>query len=55
MFERACEKSQTDGELFDMLETMPPDYPIIWDDDKREWVKADLLQYDELELRDKND
>lgn len=51
IFQRACEKAQTNGELFDMLETMPNSYPIIWDDDEKKWVVTDLLQSDDIKRK----
>jgi hypothetical protein len=45
IFQRAAEKSKTNGQLFDLLETMPNDYPIVWDDEQRAFVHTeDLLQ-----------
>lgn len=44
IFYRSCEKSRTNGELFDILESMPKSYPIVWDEEKRKWVVADLFQ-----------
>lgn len=32
--------AKTSGELFDILEDMPKNFPIVWDDEKRRWVKA---------------
>jgi hypothetical protein len=49
IFHRACEKSKTNGELFDVLESMPKSYPIVWDEDERKWVVTDLLQSDDQE------
>jgi hypothetical protein len=45
IFTRSVEKAQSDGELFDILESVPQEYPITWDDDQRRWVHTDdLLQ-----------
>ena len=47
IFQRALEKAETNGELFDILDTVPKQYPIIWDDEKRKFVsKEDFLQLD---------
>ena len=49
MFQRSCEKAKSNGELFDILESIPDQYPVVWNDEKKEWAKTDLLQVDELE------
>ncbi len=43
IFHRSCEKARTAGELFDILDTFKDDYPQVWDEDVRRWVKADDL------------
>ena len=44
IFQRSLEKATSNGELFDILESIP-DYPIVWDEKIRRWVKTeDLLQ-----------
>ena len=45
IFQRSLEKAENNTELFDILETVPEKYPIVWDDKKRAWVFTDdLLQ-----------
>ena len=45
IFKRSLEKVKTDGELFDLLETLPQTYPIIWCEKKRAWEHTqELLQ-----------
>ncbi len=45
MFARCLEKAKSDGELFDMLDSMPTEYPIVWDEPTRRWVhNSDVLQ-----------
>ena len=45
IFQRSLEKAKSNAELFDILETVPEKYPIVWDDKKRAWVFTDdLLQ-----------
>lgn len=39
LFERSLERARTDGELFDILEDIPADYPLVWDEELRRWVK----------------
>lgn len=44
MFHRCVERCKSNGELFDMLESLPQDLPIVWDEETRSWVITDLLQ-----------
>jgi hypothetical protein len=45
IFQRSLERSKNDSELFDILETIPDEFPIVWDDEKRSWVTTeDLIQ-----------
>lgn len=44
LFQRSAEKAKSPGELFDILEEMPTQYPIVWDQNKRCWSHTtDLL------------
>ena len=36
---RSVERAGSNGELFDILDTVPA-YPVVWDDDSRRWVTA---------------
>ena len=44
MFFRSAERSKTNGGLFDILETMPKEYPIVWNENELKWETTDLLQ-----------
>jgi len=44
IFHRSLEHSKTEVELFDILESMPKNYPIVWSEDKFCWVKTDLFK-----------
>jgi len=44
LFHRCLEKAKTNGELFDLLDSMPDEYPFVWDEESRKWVVTDLLQ-----------
>lgn len=35
---RSVERAKTDVELFDILESFPNIYPVVWNDKKRCWV-----------------
>lgn len=40
---RSLERARTPGEAFDILETVPATYPVIWDEEQRRWVVTDDL------------
>lgn len=45
MLVRSVERARTPGELFDILEDIPDEYPLVWDENLRRWVGTDdLLQ-----------
>lgn len=44
LFHRSLEKSKTNVELFDLLDSMPDEFPLVWEEQSRKWVVADLLQ-----------
>lgn len=49
LFQRSLEKARSDGELFDILESIPEAHPIIWDEESRRWIHTpDLLQSEHL-------
>jgi len=43
LFQRSVEKARSHGELFDILETVPDQFPLIWDEKLRRWVVTDDL------------
>ncbi len=43
LFHRSAAKARTDGDLFDMLDTCPDAYPLIWDEASRSWQYTDNL------------
>lgn len=45
IFQRSLDKAKTNGELFDILESIPAEYPIVWNEETRSWKHTkDLLQ-----------
>lgn len=45
IFHRSIERSKTAGELFDILDTFPNKYPVVWNEDHKRWlVIKDLFQ-----------
>ena len=51
IFQRSMEKAKSNGELFDILETFPKDYPIVWSEEERSWKHTtDLLQNEQYKV-----
>ncbi len=45
IFHRSKERSKTGGELFDLLDMMPKEFPIIWNEENKKWeTTKDLFQ-----------
>ena len=38
IFHRSIEHAKTNGELFDILDTVPIKYPIIWCENTSKWI-----------------
>jgi hypothetical protein len=43
IFQRSLEKSRSNVDLFDILEGIKEEYPLIWDEKTRTWKKTDNL------------
>ena len=43
VFQRSLEKARTNGELFDLLDTYPTEFPVVWNDENRRWENTDDL------------
>lgn len=43
IFHRSVERAKSLGDLFDILEGCPKEYPLVWDDKTRQWKAIDLL------------
>lgn len=43
IFHRSTERARDAGDLFDILESLPKDLPVIWDERKHRWVVTDDL------------
>lgn len=39
VFHRSVERANSLIELFDVLENIPSKFPIVWDEEKRSWIK----------------
>lgn len=45
IFQRSLERAKTAGELFDILYSVPSEYPIIWNEESKKWITTkDLFQ-----------
>ena len=52
IFHRSLEKAKDDNDLFDILDTMPKKYPIVWDENQNRWIETDdLLQYKKEKMK----
>ena len=40
LFYRSCERAKTNGDLFDILETIPKGFPIVWSESDHRWKKT---------------
>ena len=43
LFCRTVERARSAGDLFDIMEALPNDLPIMWSEDSRRWVVTDDL------------
>jgi len=44
VFHRSKGYAKSNGDLFDILDTIPETYPLVWDSSQRRWTTTDLLQ-----------
>ena len=45
IFQRSLEKSRSAGDLFDILDTIPKEFPFAWDDDEHRWLQILLVDW----------
>lgn len=43
IFHRSVERSKTNGDLFDILDTLPDKYPLVWCEKTHRWATAKQL------------
>ena len=43
LFHLSVERANDAGELFEILESVPAESPVLWDENKRRWVVTDDL------------
>jgi hypothetical protein len=54
IFHRSKERAKTAGELFDILDTLPTEYPIMWNEETKRWeTTKDLFQSKKFPLNTK--
>jgi len=53
IWHRSVEYAKSNGELFDIMETMPETLPIVWDSVQNSWVPAKLLQEENIKKKEK--
>lgn len=54
IFHRSVERAESVVELFDILETIPTEYPIIWDEKTKRWHHTDdISQVGKFDLLEK--
>ena len=55
MFHRSLERAKDETELFDILDTIPSKYPLIWSEKDHRWKSTkDVLQVNKFKLRLRN-
>jgi hypothetical protein len=53
IFARSKERAKTAGELFDILDTIPTEFPIVWNEENKKWVTTkDLFQSKTFSFKD---
>jgi N6-adenosine-specific RNA methylase IME4 len=43
IFSRSVERSRSPGDLFDILESLPAELPVYWDEESHRWRTTDDL------------
>lgn len=49
IFHRSVERAKSDGDLFDILDSFPQKYPIVWCESTHRWIHTnDIYQTEEF-------
>lgn len=49
LFHRSIERARSDGDLFDILDSIPKEYPLVWCEKSHRWIFTDdLCQLEEF-------
>ena len=43
LLSRSIERARDEVELFDILDTVPQEFPLMWLNDQRRWVACEVL------------
>jgi hypothetical protein len=41
IFRRSVERAKTNGDLFDIIDTVPKKYPICWNEKEKRWLSTE--------------
>jgi hypothetical protein len=56
IFQRSVERTNNFSELFDILESFPHKYPIVWNSENRRWMTTkDLSQVSKFDFEEEVD
>ncbi len=56
IFHRSAERAKSAGDLFDILDSIPKKYPILWNEENHRWQTTnDLLQSNDFLAKIKGD
>ncbi len=47
IFMRSVERAKDDADLFDILESFPNEYPVVWSEKKHSWTISESLYLEE--------
>lgn len=47
LFHRSVERAKTPGDLFDILDTVPEKFPLIWCEESRRWITTEDMYQSE--------
>jgi hypothetical protein len=50
IFHRSVERAKNDVELFDILDSVPSFFPIVWCDSERKWITEQDIHQTEQEF-----
>ncbi len=51
IFHRSVEKAKSVADLFEILESFPHKYPVVWSEEDHQWVTTkDLIQVTKFDL-----
>jgi len=55
IFQRSLERSEKSVDLFDILDTVPTNFPIVWCDKESRWIRSgDIYRSEDFFLENEN-